>query len=476
MLNSKLRVCLFILPLSVLLIHCYVLNPKSIEMVISIAENTQYFDNDTVRIDFNYDVDRQNVEDSIMLKINNQITNINFKWDSNKVVNVSPESNWKFGYKYLFSVDGNIQTLENGKFYLSTKRHFIYGREEEIFKLEKCPEKELESRKDSLIFVFNKAVDQNSFISGFTVSPYSEYEILFSNDNKTITVKPKKDWTINSFLTWTLFDDIESADHYVIKKRYTGDIKSIYDLELPELLCVCPVALNDKTFIPLKEVVLNELFDDQAIYFEFTKPMNFESIENGILFEPSIKGCFYKFGTENKEFIFQPYENYALETKYNLKISDSCKDVNDIELYKTRNLYFYSANEYLEVSSIKIDSSIISDGIELCNENDYNELKLNEDKSFITITIMFSQDIKNKNDSENNISLTMLFPHGDAPEKQSCVWSSDSCVTLTYEGIRAIENKQYFYKILIKGASSGIISKNNDYMKENKCVIFNTVL
>lgn len=451
------------------------MNPESLYMSISVSENDQFFFNDSIKIQFNFNVEQKRFEELVILKINNQITNVSFAWHSNNTVYISPENNWKCGYKYLLSIEGNLQTTENGTFSVYAKRHFTYGEKDELFILESFPSDELLQTTDSLTFSFNKPVEQSSFISGFSISPYADYEIIFSTDSKNVTIKPKNNWPINSNLTWSISNDILSADYYVIKKEYAGIIKSLYDLTIPDIITVCPVALQNESYTPLKDLSLSNLIDNQAIYFEFSKPMNYESIENGISIEPSIKGCFYKIGTNKNEFIFQPYENYTLQTKYHLKISDSCKDSNGIELLKPLDFYFYTSNEYLEVSSIKVDSAN-TPSIELCNNQEFSELILNKDKSTITVTILFSQDIKNKIDCENNISMTVLFPSSDSPEKQSCTWSSDSCIILTYNGIRTEPDKQYFYKISIKGTSSGVISKNNDFMKENKCVVFKTAL
>ena len=455
---------------------CSVINPYDIEIQISVNEETDFFSDEFIEIFFNYEVERLSLEDLITLKINNQVVTPTYLWESNQKVLLKPENDWKFGCNYSFTLNGNIFTLSQGNFSVSESRHFTYGNESELFYLENFPKKELITRKDSIHFTFNKAVKHSSFISGFSISPYSEYDISFTNNDKSVIVTPKSNWPINSILTWSLSKNIISSDEYTIKKEYSGDIKSVYDLSLPELLKVCPTSLNSETYIPLYELDLSKLIDNQAIYFEFSKPMDFESIEKGISFDPSIKGCFYSYGDDGKQFIYQPYTNYEINTKYHLKISDSCKDVNNIEIFKAKDFYFYSANEYLKINSIKIKSPNEPDQIELCTENEYSSVKIEQPDSLVYITFVFSEAIKNKTACENNISCLLLFPDSVNPEKQSCTWDSDFSVTFSYNNFFAKADSSCFYKITVKGTSSGVLSINNNFMEENKCVYFQTSL
>lgn len=467
----------FILFLSICdLSGCSLLNPLDIDVQISVKEDTEFFMEEYINVHFSYEVQRVPVEEIITLEVNNQIDSVSYIWESGNHLLLKPKNGWKLGCNYKFKLNGNIKTESKGTFSASESRHFIYGKESELFSLENYPLKEFETSKDSVVFVFSRPVKHSSFMSGFSVSPYSEYDVSFSDDNKTATVIPEENWPINSILGWSLSSDIVSDDGYALKKEYSGEIKAVYDLAVPELIRVCPASLNSQEYLPLYTLDLSHLIDDQAIYFEFSKPMDSESVEKGISFEPAIKGCFYNYDNERRKFIYQPYSNYELNVEYRLKVDDSCKDINNIELFEPNEFYFSSSNEYLKVMSIKIKSPDEQDAAELCSSDEYSTVRLLKPDSLVYITIVFSESIKDKNGCEDNISCSVLFPDAENPEKHSCVWDSDFSVTLAYSNFFSKSGFSHFYKISVKGTSSGVVSESNNFMEKNKCVFFQTSL
>lgn len=449
----------------ILINACNLFSFELIKLDISLSDDCEYFSDEYVEVNSNFDLDKKLFEEIVSIKKDNQSDEINFIWLDSKTLHVMPVNKWQKGCKYNLTIKGKCKTLSDGSFDVYESRNFYYGNEDDMFFLVSFPSDALISLDDAITFEFNKAVNQSSFIKNFNISPYSSYKTQFTEDGKSIVIFPEKQWDINTNYLWELPQEIISIDNYKLNKNYSGNITSVFDSELPELLNIFPVSLLEGTFLVLKEKELTEVTDNQSICFEFSKSMDILSVKNNISFTPAVKGYFLSLDDNNKSFIFTPYENYEIECDYKIIIEDTCKDLNGLELFKPYEYFFKSTNQYLKVVSISIDDILLSD---------YTEIEsIGLTQSFIEVSIIFSQEIEDLYKAEQMISLSCIFPdYTGRPVKESCYWNNHhNQVTFIYSNIKSPGN---YYEIKIAGSKNSIISSVNSYLKEDLCVIFVT--
>ncbi|MBQ0161708.1 MAG: Ig-like domain-containing protein [Treponema sp.] len=443
------------------LFSCSFINLEKVRFSYPISENEMYFSGEYFTIDASYDLERTSFENIISLQENRTTVLLDFEWEGNSKLKIKPHTSWKKGVFYHFELDGTVETTSNGTFSCTEHRHFYYGTSGETLFLEDYTKDELED-DDAITFTFSKPVTQSTFISSFTMSPSFDINIDFSADNKEAYVTPKTKWPVNKIFTWTIAQSVISTDNYTIDEKYTDTISTAVDTEAPELLIVCPIALAGDTFLTTAE--LATLIDDQAIGFIFSKEMDFASIENNIVFSPTIKGSFYEVEGDKTRFIFRPYTNYELQREYMLTVKNSCKDLAGNELNEDKRFFFTTANNYLEVTSISVNGTDVTN-----TEN--AEVTVNDEVIFIVIA--FSSEITDRTLAENSITASLLFPlTAGAPKKEAVTWVGNSQMTIKYNTIDHSSTLDYVYKITITGTSSGIKDSSGDYMEDNVCVTF----
>lgn len=466
--------------LQVLFISCSFVNFKDIKIELSINENQRFFDDEYIIIDFSYYPDEKTVEQIVIIKENEKNTNLDILWNENSC-KIKPHAGWKPGLNYQLTIKGNIRTVEKGDFSLDIERNFTYGIEKDLFKLISCSIKDYDyvDKTTSIVFEFNKPVNQYSYLESFQLSPSIDFRKDFI-DNKVV-ITPAETWPINTVFSWKI-KSIQSQDNYYIDKEYKGTFLSKEDLEIPYLKSIGIIDVADDSYYWIDDS-LNNISNGQGIGFEFSKKMSLDSINNAITFSPAIKGDILLFpGDEGYKYMFIPSYGYKIDTDYKITIDTSAKDYNGIPIKKEYVTIFKSLNSFLTVLSItqdrsaqNIDDAVIFDGIHdseintitVANDTDNSEIFLID---FSTSIIPELQKL-----AEQCISFSLLFPATEASLSVSNIkWNqSNNQMIITVKGFSSgTNNRAVYYQIKITGGENGIKNSNDEYLKEDLCINF----
>lgn len=463
---------------------CKLINFVDITVCASVKENQRYFCDDYICLDFSYMPDYISVENLVNLKKDNSTISIDIEWN-NKQCKIKPSDNWELGMKYQLIIDGDIRTSEAGIQYLYLNRHFIYGKESELFSLISCSaaENSILDKNQTVIFEFSKPVNQVSFNAEFRISPSVDIEKKFEGNK--VYVSPVSKWPINTYFNWTI-NSILSADSYILDKEYTGKFRSEEDLILPEIESVSRVSIYDGDYTWLDEN-LNNILIGNGIGFIFSKSMDYSSVSNAISFNPSLRGNLILVpDSDNKKFVYVPSANFKINTDYKLIVSNSCKDINSLALKSDYIALFRNANEYLKVTSI-VEEHYTADmkDIELYggdSADTIGTLRLPSDyeaDSTVNVHITFSKAISKslRSAATNAVSFSLLFPAKyNSIKVNSVKWNSlgDKVIfALSNFSIGTAETPVY-YQISITGGENGVINSAGEYMEENLCITFRT--
>ena len=440
---------------------CDIISFEKLGAEISISETSDYYNSENIEITFSSQMQSQTVERIVALKKDGSRIEAEFIWENEKCL-VKPIGGFIPGCAYDFSLSGQAQCADGREYDIAISRKFIFGEKEKIFVFE-----EFLSPNESggaLELRFNKEIDVASFEMEFKISPYIQTNKEFHSDKKSVRIIPKDKWQINTFYTWTL-ENIFSADGYKIHKTYSENFMAESAHIRPQLLCVCPAILDENleaekaTF--LEEQDLSALHGKQPFGMIFSKPMDFDSVENALYFEPNIGGVLLK--ADERKFIYVPYENYKIGQEYLFSVNKSAKDIFGLEMQSQRNFYFSSDNEFLKVIYVGTDSQRLEDGI--------TEISIPDDGTLF-LKIEFSSDISPKcySSIEGAIKLGVLFPNSANPAKLNSIRPNGNSVTLSWNNL----SKEGIYELKILGGKNYLASDFDEYLEEEKCFYIKT--
>jgi hypothetical protein len=356
--------------------------------------------------------------------------------------------------------------MEDGRYYnAGVDRSFHYGEKDGAFYLLSGTFED-----DVLNFIFAKPPAVTSFNENFSISPYMETDAIFSSDGKTVSVKPKTGWDINTIYTWTI-KNMLSRGEYIMEQTYTGTFRGLFDGELPELLEMCPVTYEDGGALWHRNTPLDgQLLEKQSIGFIFSKPMEEASVKSGISFYPNINGYILK--RDEYKYIFVPEETYRLKEQYRIQIARAISDVSGLKLFEDKSYFFTAMNDYIKIIAVKFDDNTYA----MPADKRINEYKIAANNN-MRVTINFSSAIpaEHRSKAVDAVSLDVLFPLSTAnPSLISIGWSDNgSKLSMTWEGLQAsTAGIEQFYSLTISGGRNSVINGFGEYLEEDVCVLF----
>ncbi|MBP3709574.1 MAG: hypothetical protein J6I73_04135 [Treponema sp.] len=428
----------------------------------------EFYDADAVFVNFSIAVDYENFKEIALLKKDGKTVQIESS-GAGRCFAIKPIECWKKGCAYTFSVDGALKTCDNRTYTVHEVRHFVYGKENNFLMLTQAPHSNLLTADEEIVFKFSKAVLHSSFLSAFSLSPYLETNVLFSDDGCTVRVQPILSWPCNTIFTWKIDEELIALDGYKVEKSYAGMLTSLEDTVLPELVCVQPAVMVNNTYLLIASGNLNTLIDKQPIGFVFSKTMDIDSVEKNISFSPNISGAVHVVDEKCTTFVFVPYTIYDIETPYELTVGKGCIDEHGLSLYEEKKYFFTGANKFIRVTSIKACNT------ELLGATVPPIVPMPVTK-YITAEIAFSTAIPNarKELAEKAISSTLVFPlSASNPQMISMTWNFENTIAIiTWMNYTSSNTEKNYYQIKIKGGKTGVVNEVGEYIKEDVCVTF----
>ncbi len=440
---------------------CNALSLEDFAADVLIGEAQSYYGEEWVSICFSTEVDPLSAQNLLSLREGGMAAEANALWLPRCCL-VQPAGGWKKGLKYALSFSGSILTQDGRTYSVGLYREFIYGSAGQDFFVEKIEEPEKNNpEKNSLVLCFNKPVDPAAFERTFNISPGAELVKKYSDDKRRVEILPAKKWKANVFYDWRL-EKLLSADGVMIKAPCSGSFMALEKNSPPSLICVCPVL--DEVFF--ENMDLNSLWERQAVGFVFDSDMDFESVKSGTNFSPFVEGRWTKI--DARRFVFEPYQNYALEKEYALLVSDAVEDEAGLKMAESKNFRFKTQARFIELSA--------SCGGKVLEKDGLNWLECGEGSPLV-VDLSFSRVLAN--DSVLGIkkaaSLSPVFPQSAAaPYLETLITGADclSCseIRLEFGGFDfSQEDQPAVYKMQVSGGAGFVYDALGEYLKEDEC-------
>ncbi len=467
-------------------LSCKIVNFTDENVECSLSAQTKQFSGQEIDFYFSSMPDKNQAQESISLKENSKSVDLDYKWNGS-TLSIKPSGGWQKGSTYTLSCNGTV-TINTSKVSVCIIRTFLYGMQSENLQFERNNSILIPQETDSpLIFVFNKAIEQYSFIENFSLTPSEEKRISFSADGKTITVTPLNGWKYNNLYKWS-FKEIKAEDSYIINLLEEGTFEPFKDTSLPELTLICPVrqipenlrqaGSSEYEFLETIELDGN-VGEKDPIGLIFSKPMNFDSVDRGFSITPSLSGYLKQMNSEGTMFAYFPTEEYQIKQKYMVTLENSISDTHDINLFEEKSFFFTPIGNYIEIQQITLDGIPINISTSSGTDNSnvpFSISKNSMDKYEVCTGIYFSTSIemKKRQEAVSNISLSLVFPlSSESPVQTQIRWNANgTAVFITWENFTVeSQNVQSFYKLQINGNKGGISNSRGEYMENDVCVI-----
>ncbi|MDR2803789.1 MAG: Ig-like domain-containing protein [Treponema sp.] len=443
---------------------CGIVTWEYLDVVCNVAPYQDYLSEDYLQLNFSIAPNEQSAEKLIQLTSGSGIIKCETRWEGNNMF-IRPLTLWQKGASYTFTMTGSLR-MEDGRYYnTGIDRSFHYGEKDGTFYLLSGT-----FADNVLNFIFAKPPAITSFNENFSISPYLETDVIFSDDGKTVAVKPKSGWDINTIYTWTI-KNMCSRDDYIMEQAYSGTFRGLFDGKLPELLEICPVTYENNGALWHNNKPLDgQLLEKQPIGFIFSKPMEEASVKSGISFYPNINGYILK--EDENRYIFMPEETYQLKKQYRIQVARTISDVSGLKLFEDRSYFFTAMNDYIKISAVKFDDK--TDAMPAGKTISEYDIASTGD---LRVTIDFSLIIPEEHRSKavDAVSLDVLFPLSTAnPSLVSIEWSDGGFkLIMTWEGLQASTmGVEQFYSLTISGGRNSVINSRGEYLEEDVCVLF----
>ena len=438
--------------------------------------DTTFFDKEYVSVDFICNVDHYIAEQCLKINSDSQPLELVYLWVGN-ILYAKPEKGWINGKYYDLTLNGNIVKSNGAQFSVNYKCSFIHGSSEDSFFItDKVADNTIISSKDWVNFTFNHEVSYVDFSNSLKISPSEKLLYKINDDKKTFSIKPEEDWKINTIYTWE-FNNLFSLDNWDLTGIKKGKFITDEDQDIPKLITICPVSDSSNSALWLENVDLNKnISKKECIGFIFSKEMDFSSVKSNISFSPSINGYFYPVENDKKRYLFVPLDYYEIETKYLISVSSDIKDISGNSLFEDIKKEFYSGDDFLTLSSLKIANN---EYIEIPKEITVETTTL-EEMETLSVVFTFSKpiEIESRYSVVNNISLSLNFPMtSKAPVLLSTKWDmSNTILTITWGNLtKSTSENNTYYDLKLNGGKSGLSTGDGIHMKENLCIHVNTL-
>lgn len=461
---------------SLFFISCNLISFSDEGINCSVNENATFYEGEYVVFTFSGDCNQIDAEDLISIAAGNIQLKLEFHWKYN-ILMVKPEEGWKKGYLYQLKMNGYLK-IDGQNIMACIVRNFYFGNPILIPELLENTTVYPDDVKSPLILYFSKPIDIKNLDENIKIYPHEDFTQEFCDSDKSITIVPKGKWKTNTLYKIQI-KEVTSVDGYHLKE-YELNFEIPIDTELPELL-KAQRYINVGGEYVLSDQEISELKGTDGLYFTFSKPMDLETIENGITINPYIEGIINPMDEEGYCFAFIPKTNYRPQQEYEIKIDRCVTDKSGLKLRQGENLFFIPKENYLEIIDLQLNQTEIdpNDVSINCYKIDFDEkksIKINETETeyFFTITMNFSTvfDFTDYKNIVDKIKLKLKFPlTASNPYLKQVTWLTSNRLMLEYGNISlSTKETPVYYELLVSGGENGIKNSFMETMKKDLCI------
>jgi hypothetical protein len=405
-------------------------------------------------------------------------------WEGNTLV-FHPLTELLPGRRYTISVRGNIG-ISDGRYFDLDKIMPFYAESKDgpavLYKYQPVAGARIGSA-DTLSFTFNRAINEDSFLENFSLSPETEFTHQLSADSLTITIIPKTFWDNLELYSWKLKNNYTDSLGLVLTTGYDGSFIVIEDTDPPELAGLAAVFnINIGAPTPFEQRIqgpcgpLDNMVEyNDGILFTFSEAVIFDLMNSPVSFSPAISGTWYGIDTAN--FLFVPVYGWTMAREYTITVNDELTDIYNNIFYLDEQIAFTPNIPILEVTAIHIGTLDLNPMDYAC-DNPF-DLSLVESVTepgeyYQNFEFIFSESFDTPEERAavvDMLKFARLFGVSEDSEYigiELIEWDAlNMAVTITWTGMKGTPaNEQIYYELRVSGNDSGLRTADGSFLNE----------
>lgn len=434
-----------------------------------------------VWLQFNQKTDKDSVEQAVSLSTEAGHVVYDTAWDDNRLI-LKPLEPWKAGIRYTLSAKGTVSGSGSRSFLVDVQSTFYIDTDTNPpVLLGITPlEDDIVSQNQPVTFTFSQPVTAQELDRHILIAPAHDITITTSNNGRTVTIQPDKNWTGLTRYQWTIVDTLPGESGVAVLEKYTGTFRTLADLNAPEQpeIYAYNMNLEDGQLHPV-----DVLAKGYGVVFSFDEGVVFDSFKKKIAIEPETS-LNYRQLNQSTFLVFPQDTIWLPEQEYTLTIAEGLEDLSG---NKTAESFVFSVSPNIpELSVISVynypesptgPTSFTGEDMMIKN----NVHIINNDTppgTSHTFTITLSEPL-NRTEAQrfvSALSFEPFFPHYlPRPELATVLFNPSAnpreirvkYIWHTSFSNTGLEEERMYYLFSIKSGKTGFITDSGSFFPED---------
>ncbi len=206
----------------------------------------------------------------------------------------------------------------------------------------------IDDKYQGIVFTFDKAMNTESIVKNFTISPSIAGYFTWSSNKQIFTFNPAEPFTWQEDYVVSLASETRDDDGWTLGYEHVSNFHLGLDQTPPDIIQVSDeteanIISREDPDDPLITIT-QDWEKDRNIVIQFSEAMNQQSVENSLSIEPQCSWTNQWSSTaQGDQLLIEWKEALEYDTTYSLKISDSAKDFYD-NSFADNQTYHFQAN------------------------------------------------------------------------------------------------------------------------------------
>ncbi len=463
-----------LLPL-LLYLSCAVINSERLDFSISPDKSGLVLPrNSGFHIYFNEEVDRDSAQEATRIKQRGNTIALDFSWNGNTLT-ARPVQDLEPGFIYFFTVTGSIKDIYGNSFSFDRNITFqVQGNFDLPHLLSRQPaDDQLTGARDPLILNFSESMDTDSVKDAFTLSGNQDFDLVWNDEQTSLTVSPLKRWTQPAVYRWELPDaETRSAAGQLIRQSYQGYFRVGQDLQKPQVQSLTPADCHTFTPIPGIFASSSAIASDACLLINWSEDMAEEPSLKALRFDPDTTGTWLVLTPAR--YLFQPSTPWKPVKEYILLAETKARDISGNPLDEEyRKKFSVQSSAIVQIRSITGSNNASFDW----TASGYTQINTVFDVQNLEETYGFTIELSQaysdayKQRIVDALSLQAIFPgHLRQPGRKNLYWNNNSTLTINFTGferssdVAPISTKYYQLEI---SSGKDTANENGNYLTED---------
>lgn len=396
---------------------------------------------------------------------------------TNSTYYFTPETSLEQGLRYTITLNETILDADGNNLetkYYSWFQAGLYLDPPEVTGTQPTNQAIISSLTDNVVISFSRSMDTSTVEDNISISPSINYTSTWQSNNQVLILTPYTPLEPAKHYTVTVSEESSDSTGKKLGQTYTIIFSTGLDGVAPSVMGI----YQKVDILPFPSRYWTNMYNQadkySPIVVDFSSDVDKTSAEEAFTITPSLNGYFnwnyinYS-GTYHYQMIFTPFDNFKLNKKYSVGVSESVKGTNGVTIKSDYTRDFYISDSYhVSVASVQTTNSL------LLTNNTRTKVDIISNRLELAITFQTeTNQMMNIPSVQQNITITRLSGNGDPDltgRLRTFNWNTTPQPTLNL----VIDNLDLsnIYVLKITDGENGITDLSGNWMIEKQWIEF----